>query len=106
MYTLYIVTGCVDEWRRRRSWRFVHRNSREIPGSSPSAPRAAQATLLGLSSRQVRVMILTAAAHITISATLSGLILGIAYGWIAAQSLLGFIWLRCSLVDRLASRDE
>ncbi|MGN8027878.1 FtsX-like permease family protein [Microbacterium sp. 22242] len=46
---------------------------------------------IGLSSRQVRRMVLLEAAHITIAATATGLVLGIAYGWIAAQSLLGSV---------------
>ncbi|MGI6878916.1 FtsX-like permease family protein [Microbacterium sp. gxy059] len=43
---------------------------------------------LGLSSGQVRRVVLLEAAHITLSATLLGLALGIAYGWAGAQSLL------------------
>ncbi|QDE34028.1 ABC transporter permease [Microbacterium foliorum] len=46
---------------------------------------------IGLSNGQVRRMVLLEAAHITVAATLTGLILGIAYGWIAAQSLLGSV---------------
>ncbi|MGL3149390.1 FtsX-like permease family protein [Microbacterium sp. A82] len=46
---------------------------------------------VGLSNRQVRQMILLEALHITITATATGLLLGIAYGWIAAQSLLGSV---------------
>lgn len=46
---------------------------------------------IGLSSGQVRRMVLLEAAHITIASTLTGLVLGIAYGWIAAQSLLGSV---------------
>jgi putative ABC transport system permease protein len=46
---------------------------------------------IGLSSRQVRRMVLLEAAHVTIAATATGLVLGIAYGWIAAQSLLGSV---------------
>ncbi|MBO0981980.1 ABC transporter permease, partial [Microbacterium sp. SD291] len=44
---------------------------------------------IGLSNSQVRRMVLLEATHITVAATLTGLALGIAYGWIAAQSLLG-----------------
>lgn len=44
---------------------------------------------IGLSGRQVRRMVLLEAAHVTIAATVTGLALGVAYGWIAAQSLLG-----------------
>lgn len=46
---------------------------------------------IGLSNGQVRRMILLESLHITIAATVTGLILGVAYGWIAAQSLLGSI---------------
>jgi len=46
---------------------------------------------IGLSNGQVRRMILLEALHITITATATGLVLGIAYGWIAAQSLLGSV---------------
>ncbi|WP_460797051.1 ABC transporter permease [Microbacterium sp. GXF0217] len=46
---------------------------------------------IGLSNRQVRRMILLEAAHITITATATGLVLGVLYGWIAAQSLLGSV---------------
>lgn len=46
---------------------------------------------IGLSNRQVRGMILLEAVHITVAATLTGLVLGVAYGWIAAQSLLGSV---------------
>lgn len=44
---------------------------------------------IGLSNTQVRRMVLLEATHITVAATLTGLVLGIVYGWIAAQSLLG-----------------
>lgn len=46
---------------------------------------------LGVSTGQVRRMVLLEAAHITIAATLTGLVLGIAYGWAGAQSLLGAV---------------
>ncbi|WEK62244.1 MAG: ABC transporter permease [Candidatus Microbacterium colombiense] len=46
---------------------------------------------IGLSNRQVRRMVLLEATHITVAATLTGLVLGVAYGWIAAQSLLGSV---------------
>lgn len=46
---------------------------------------------IGLSNGQVRRMVLLEATHITVAATLTGLVLGIAYGWIAAQSLLGSV---------------
>ena len=46
---------------------------------------------IGLSSRQVRRMVLLEAAHVTIAATATGLVLGVVYGWVAAQSLLGSV---------------
>jgi putative ABC transport system permease protein len=46
---------------------------------------------LGVSTGQVRRMVLLEAAHITIAATATGLALGIAYGWAGAQSLLGSV---------------
>ncbi|MFS0892833.1 FtsX-like permease family protein [Microbacterium sp. 179-I 3D3 NHS] len=46
---------------------------------------------IGLSNAQVRRMVLLEATHITVAATLTGLVLGITYGWIAAQSLLGAV---------------
>ncbi|ALX66411.1 ABC transporter permease [Microbacterium sp. XT11] len=46
---------------------------------------------IGLSSAQVRRMVLLEATHITVAATVTGLVLGVAYGWIAAQSLLGSV---------------
>ncbi|GAA1534076.1 putative ABC transport system permease protein [Microbacterium ginsengiterrae] len=46
---------------------------------------------VGLSNRQVRRMILLEALHITVTATATGLVLGVLYGWIAAQSLLGSV---------------
>lgn len=46
---------------------------------------------IGLSNTQVRRMVLLEATHITVAATITGLVLGIAYGWIAAQSLLGSV---------------
>ncbi|WP_194420433.1 ABC transporter permease [Microbacterium abyssi] len=46
---------------------------------------------IGLSNRQVRRMILLEALHITVTATVTGLLLGVLYGWIAAQSLLGSV---------------
>lgn len=46
---------------------------------------------IGLSNAQVRRMVLLEATHITVAATVTGLVLGIAYGWIAAQSLLGSV---------------
>ena len=44
---------------------------------------------LGVSNAQVRRMVLLEAAHITIAATATGLVLGVLYGWAGAQSLLG-----------------
>ncbi|QIG38622.1 ABC transporter permease [Microbacterium sp. 4R-513] len=46
---------------------------------------------LGLSNGQVRRVVLLEAAHITIAALVTGLVLGIAYGWAGAQSLLGSV---------------
>ena len=46
---------------------------------------------LGLTSRQVRQVVLLEAVHVTITALVLGLALGIVYGWAAAQSLLGSI---------------
>ncbi|KAA9108513.1 ABC transporter permease [Microbacterium rhizomatis] len=44
---------------------------------------------LGQSCGQVRWMVLLEATHITVAAVLTGLVLGIGYGWAGAQSLLG-----------------
>lgn len=46
---------------------------------------------IGLTGAQVRRMVLLEAVHITVAATVTGLVLGVAYGWIAAQSLLGSV---------------
>nr|WP_308015762.1 FtsX-like permease family protein [Microbacterium sp. cx-59] len=46
---------------------------------------------LGVSNAQVRRMVLLEAAHITVTATLTGLVLGVVYGWAGAQSLLGTV---------------
>ncbi|WP_191905729.1 ABC transporter permease [Microbacterium caowuchunii] len=46
---------------------------------------------LGFSNGQVRRMVLLEAAHVTITATLTGLVLGVVYGWAGAQSLLGTV---------------
>ncbi len=46
---------------------------------------------LGLTSAQVRRMVLLEAAHVTITALVFGLLLGAAYGWVAAQSVLGSV---------------
>lgn len=46
---------------------------------------------LGVSTGQVRRMVLLEAAHITIAAVVTGLVLGTAYGWAGAQSLLGSV---------------
>lgn len=46
---------------------------------------------LGMSTGQVRRMVLLEAAHITIAAVTTGLVLGTAYGWAGAQSLLGSV---------------
>lgn len=46
---------------------------------------------LGLSNGQVRRMILLEATHVTVAALALGLVLGVAYGWAGAQSLLGSV---------------
>ncbi|MBO9625604.1 MAG: ABC transporter permease [Microbacterium sp.] len=46
---------------------------------------------IGLSNTQVRRMVLLEATHITVAATITGLVLGVVYGWIAAQSVLGSV---------------
>jgi putative ABC transport system permease protein len=46
---------------------------------------------LGFSAGQVRRLILSESAQLTIAAVLAGLVLGVAYGWAGAQSLLGSI---------------
>jgi putative ABC transport system permease protein len=46
---------------------------------------------LGLTNAQVRRVVLLEAAHVTIAALTTGLVLGIAYGWAGAQSLLGSV---------------
>ncbi|RKT35913.1 putative ABC transport system permease protein [Microbacterium sp. AG1240] len=46
---------------------------------------------LGMSNAQVRRMVLLEAAHVTIAALVTGLVLGIAYGWAGAQSVLGSV---------------
>lgn len=58
---------------------------------------------LGVSTSQVRRMVLLEAAHITIASTVTGLVLGIAYGWAGAQSVLGSVamppmWMSPTLV--------
>lgn len=46
---------------------------------------------LGLTSPQIRQVVLLEAVHVTITSLVFGLVLGIAYGWVAAQSLLGSV---------------
>jgi putative ABC transport system permease protein len=46
---------------------------------------------LGFDRRQVRTMVVLEAASLTIAATLTGLALGVAYGWVGAQSILGSV---------------
>ncbi|MFF2369069.1 FtsX-like permease family protein [Agromyces sp. NPDC058110] len=46
---------------------------------------------LGFDRTQLRVMVLVEAAALTVAATLVGLVLGIAYGWVGAQSMLGSV---------------
>jgi len=44
---------------------------------------------LGFTAKQVRRMVLLEAAHISIASLATGLVLGVAYGWIGAQATLG-----------------
>lgn len=44
---------------------------------------------LGLTTGQIRRMVMLEALHITLASTLLGLVLGVAYGWAGAQSLGG-----------------
>ncbi|MFJ6651310.1 FtsX-like permease family protein [Microbacterium sp. NPDC091313] len=46
---------------------------------------------LGVSTAQVRRMVLLEAAHVTVTALAVGLVLGVAYGWAGAQSVLGSV---------------
>ena len=46
---------------------------------------------LGFSAGQVRRLILSESAQLSIAAVLAGLVLGVVYGWAGAQSLLGSI---------------
>lgn len=46
---------------------------------------------LGFSVRQLRQMILSESAQLTLSAVLLGILLGTVYGWAGAQSMLGFV---------------
>ncbi|WP_394278866.1 FtsX-like permease family protein [Microbacterium sp.] len=46
---------------------------------------------LGLTAPQIRRMVLMEAAHVTVTALAFGLVLGVVYGWVAAQSLLGSV---------------
>lgn len=46
---------------------------------------------LGLTSPQIRRMVLLEAVHVTITSLVFGLVLGTLYGWVAAQSLLGSV---------------
>jgi putative ABC transport system permease protein len=46
---------------------------------------------LGLATRQVRGLVLVEAAHITVTAVVVGVVLGIGYGWAGAQSVLGAV---------------
>ncbi|WP_029145620.1 ABC transporter permease [Microbacterium luticocti] len=46
---------------------------------------------LGLSTGQVRRVVLLEAAHITVTSVVVGVVLGVAYGWAGAQSLLGAV---------------
>ena len=44
---------------------------------------------LGLTTRQIRGMVMLEAVHIALASTAFGLVLGVAYGWVGAQSLGG-----------------
>ncbi|MGI9824770.1 FtsX-like permease family protein [Agromyces sp. Marseille-Q5079] len=46
---------------------------------------------LGFDRRQIRGMVMLEAAALTVAATLTGLVLGVAYGWVGAQSILGSV---------------
>lgn len=46
---------------------------------------------IGLTAPQVRRTVLLEAVHVTVASTIVGLLLGIGYGWVAAQSLLGSV---------------
>jgi putative ABC transport system permease protein len=46
---------------------------------------------LGLSNAQIRRMVLLEATHITLTSLVFGLVLGVAYGWAGAQSVLGSV---------------
>lgn len=46
---------------------------------------------LGFTVRQVRRMVLLEAAHIAITSLATGLVLGVLYGWVGAQSTLGSV---------------
>lgn len=46
---------------------------------------------LGLSTRQVRAVVLLEATHLTVAALLVGLLLGVVYGWAGAQAVLGSV---------------
>jgi putative ABC transport system permease protein len=46
---------------------------------------------LGFSAAQIRRMILAESAQLVVASVVTGLVLGTAYGWIGAQSLLGMI---------------
>ncbi|WP_238439447.1 ABC transporter permease [Microbacterium sp. JZ31] len=52
---------------------------------------------LGLSNAQIRRMVLLEATHITLTSVVFGLVLGIAYGWAGAQSVLGAVPLQMGL---------
>ncbi|MCT9001787.1 ABC transporter permease [Microbacterium memoriense] len=46
---------------------------------------------LGLTAPQIRRVVLLEAVHVTITSLVFGLVLGVVYGWVAAQSLLGSV---------------
>ncbi|WP_417563885.1 FtsX-like permease family protein [Microbacterium sp.] len=51
---------------------------------------------LGLSTGQVRRIVLLEAAHLTITSVITGVVLGVAYGWAGAQSTLGAVAVKLS----------
>ncbi len=71
--------------------RFSERSSRMAIGVVMRRRELGLLRAIGLTGGQVRAMVLFEAAHITIAATLTGLVLGVVYGWVGAQSLLGSV---------------
>ncbi|MER7796542.1 FtsX-like permease family protein [Microbacterium sp. NPDC096154] len=52
---------------------------------------------LGLSNAQIRRVVLLEATHITLTSVVFGLLLGVAYGWAGAQSVLGSVPLQMGI---------